>query len=250
MRVTLANVIVGQMLPEGAVKGGTAMKVRLGHAGSRFTPDLDTARRHDLGAFLTEFRQNLADGWGGFTGRLTERRPPRPAGVPSQYVMAPYEVKLDYAGRSWHTVTLELGHNEIGDADEPEFALADDIVEWFGALGLPKPEPIAVMRADHQIAQKLHACSGPGSERAHDLVDLQLLMQAAPPELAKVRVTATRLFTYRRGHAWPPLVVAGSDWDSLYAAAAEGLPVLPEVQAAVAWTNELITRIDEAPSEG
>jgi hypothetical protein len=26
-----------------------------------------------------------------------------------------------------------------------------------------------------QVAQKLHACTAPGSERAHDLVDLQLL---------------------------------------------------------------------------
>jgi len=31
------------------------------------------------------------------------------------------------------------------------------------------------MRADHQVAQKLHAVSGEGSERARDLVDLQLL---------------------------------------------------------------------------
>lgn len=27
---------------------------------------------------------------------------------------------------------------------------------------------------EHQIAQKLHAASAPGSSRAHDLVDLQL----------------------------------------------------------------------------
>ena len=45
LRVTVANVVVGQMLPPGAVKGGTAMKIRLGESGSRFTPDLDTARR-------------------------------------------------------------------------------------------------------------------------------------------------------------------------------------------------------------
>jgi len=35
----VANTIVGQMLPPGVVKGGTAMKLRLGEAGSRFTPD-------------------------------------------------------------------------------------------------------------------------------------------------------------------------------------------------------------------
>lgn len=41
LRVTVANVVVGQMLPPGVVKGGTAMKIRLGESGSRFTPDLD-----------------------------------------------------------------------------------------------------------------------------------------------------------------------------------------------------------------
>lgn len=246
MRVTLANVIVGQMLPESAVKGGTAMKVRLGHDGSRFTPDLDTARKSTVTIFLAEFRTNLEKGWHGFTGRVVERSAPRPAGVPTAYVMAPYEVKLTYNGRGWHTVILELGHNEIGDANDPEYLLANDIVEWFGALGLPAPKPIAVMRADHQIGQKLHACSGPGSERAHDLVDLQLIMAAAPPDLAQVRQTAVRLFDYRQAHAWPPTVVAGEEWASIYAEAADGLAVLPDVDDAVAWANDLVAKIDDA----
>jgi hypothetical protein len=28
--------------------------------------------------------------------------------------MLPYDVKLAFRGKSWHTVKLELGHNEIG----------------------------------------------------------------------------------------------------------------------------------------
>jgi hypothetical protein len=39
-------------------------------------------------------------------------------------VMRPYDVKLAFHGRSWHTVKLELGHNEIGDADNPVYLLA------------------------------------------------------------------------------------------------------------------------------
>jgi hypothetical protein len=145
MRVTLANVIVGQMLPESAVKGGTAMKVRLGHDGSRFTPDLDTARKSTVTIFLAEFRANLEKGWHGFTGRVVERPAPRPAGVPTAYVMA-----------------------------------------------------------------------------------------------------AVRLFDYRRAHAWPPTVVAGEEWKSIYAEAADGLAVLPDVDDAVAWANDLVAKIDDA----
>lgn len=42
-RVGMALVVVGQMLPEGAIKGGSAMALRYGR-GTRFTQDLDAAR--------------------------------------------------------------------------------------------------------------------------------------------------------------------------------------------------------------
>jgi hypothetical protein len=91
-------------------------------------------------------------------------------------------------------VKLELGHNEIGDADDPVYLLADDIARLFADVGLPEPAPIPVMRSDHQIAQKLHACTDPENERAHDLVDLQLLVASEELDLAQVRATSVRLF--------------------------------------------------------
>jgi len=42
-------------------------------------------------------------------------------------------------------------------------------------------------------------------------------------------------------------VTAHGQWDTLYAAAGEGLDVMPTVDEAVDWTNALITRIDTAP---
>jgi hypothetical protein len=147
-------------------------------------------------------------------------------------------------------VKLELGHNEIGDADDPVYLLADDIVQLFADVGLSRPEPIAVMPADHQIAQKLHACTAPGNERAHDLVDLQLLEPSDDVDLSRVRATAVRLFGYRRAQTWPPIVVAGPNWSDIYDEAATGLDVLPGVDAAVAWANDLIVRIHDATSGG
>jgi hypothetical protein len=246
LRVTVANVVVGQMLPPGAVKGGTAMKIRLGERGSRFTPDLDTARRDSLAQFIEAFEDSLAVGWNGFTGRLIARAAPKPAGVPRAYVMQPYEVKLAFHGRSWHTVKLELGHNEIGDADDPVYLLADDIGVLFADVGLAEPEPIPVMRAEHQIAQKLHACTEPGNERAHDLVDLQLLVASEGVDLVQVRATSVRLFIYRQAQPWPPTVVAGPTWPGIYDEAATGLEVQSDVDAAVDWANDFIARINVA----
>lgn len=244
-RVGMALVVVGQMLPEGAVKGGSAMALRYGR-GTRFTRDLDAARVQSLARFRGDFEESLAAGWAGFTGRLIEKAAPRPADVPAAYVMQPFDVKLEYRGRSWCTVNFELGHNELGDAGEPEYKLAPDLARLFTEVGLQAPKPVPVMRADHQIAQKLHAASDVGSERARDLVDLQLLDHGEELDLTRVASTCTRLFEYRRQQEWPPTITAGNQWDTLYAEAADGLDVLADLDEAVRWANEFIQRIDAA----
>ena len=244
-RVGMALVVVGQMLPEGAIKGGSAMALRYGR-GTRFTQDLDAARVQSLDRFRSDFEESLARGWAGFTGRLIEKAAPRPTGVPTSYVMKPFEVRLDYLGRPWCSVKFELGHNEIGDANRPDHQLAPDLAVLFTEVGLESPRPVPVMRADHQVAQKLHAASETGSERARDLVDLQLLDRGEELDLAQVASTCRRLFEYRRQQEWPPTIVPGNQWDTLYTQAADGLDVLAGLDEAIAWANEFIRRIDSA----
>ena len=48
MRVMMANVVIGQILPDGVVRGGTSMKLRYGHHATRFTMDFDAAQRLDV----------------------------------------------------------------------------------------------------------------------------------------------------------------------------------------------------------
>lgn len=141
------------------------MALRYG-GGTRFTQGLDATRVQPLARFRSDFEELLSAGWPGFTGRLIERPAPRPPAVPTPYVMQPFEVKLDYMGRPWCTVRFELRHNEIGDADEPDYHLAFDLADLFTDVGLEAPKPVPVMRADHQVAQKLHAVSSKMNERA------------------------------------------------------------------------------------
>lgn len=245
-RIAMANAIVGQMLPEGVVKGGSALKLRFGDAATRFTTDLDTARVHDVETFVDMLDERLAVGWCGFTGHVVPRSPAHPEGVPEQYVMQPYDVKLSYNGKSWLTVPLEIGHDEIGDADEVEYGLADDVAALFEAVGLPSPGLSPLMALHHQIAQKLHAVSAPGSERAHDLIDLQVICKLGDVDLQRTRETCLRLFAYRKQQQWPPSIVADDSWTGLYDAQAEGLDVMATAKDAVAWANELIVAIDNA----
>ncbi len=55
------------------------------------------------------------------------------------------------------------------------------------------------------------------------------------------------LFRYRRKQPWLSLVVKSENWDVAYASQKGNLDVLPTVDEAIAWANELIEKIDKAP---
>ncbi len=242
----LASVIVGQMLPDGAAKGGNALKIRFGYSATRFSRDLDTARASSLESYVSQLEERLAQGWNGFTGAVVPRDPASPEGVPAAYIMRPFDVKLSYNGKGWMTLPLEVGHNEIGDADDPDMVASPEAADFLTKLGFPEPGPVPCMRLEHQVAQKLHAVSGHGSERAHDLIDLQIAVGQGNVDYAEAKAVCVRLFDYRQEQAWPPTVAKGDGWDSLYEEQREGLDVLPTVDEAVAWVNALITDIDNS----
>ena len=255
LELIVADTAVGQMLPPGVVKGGAAMQIRLGDAESRATRDLDAARAAELSldAYLEQLDDRLAAGWSGFTGTVREGEGPRPADVPPDYVMRPFLIRLSYRGSFWFNVRFELGRDEVGSTAVPEVRMSASITDLFIRLGLPVPEPIPLLPVDHQMAQKLHACTwlnrNGENDRAHDLVDLQILVREEAPDPATVGRTARRLFESRRAQSWPPTVSAHSQWDTLYAAAAEGLDVVATVEDAVDWANALIARIEVASND-
>ena len=147
----------------------------------------------------------------------------------------------------FRSVAFELGHDEIGSTKRHDLRIADDLISLFAVLGLEAPAPIPVLALDHQIAQKLHACTYVNpktgrNDRAHDLVDLQILEQDEAIDLAAVNATSQRLFLARQGHHWPPTVVEYDRWDTIYADAAAGLNVIDHVTDAVTWANNFIAR--------
>lgn len=247
IRRNIANAIVGQLLSDGAVKGGSSLKLRFGEGAARFSRDLDTARISDIDSYTEALESALQEGWNGFTGRLVRGKQASPKGVPAHYVMQPFEVKLSYNGKSWMTVPLEVGHNEIGDAMEPDMRVPKEASQTLEMLGFPPLAPMPFMKLAHQVAQKLHGLTESGSERVHDLVDLQVIMHEEPPALETVKPLCIRLFSYRDMQPWPPVIEAQTGWVEGYEAASEGLAVL-NLSEAIAWGNELIERIDSSES--
>lgn len=248
-RSLVANAIVGSMMPSGAIKGGSSLKLRFGDALTRFTTDLDTARNEELDAFVDSLEAILGVGWCGFTGRVVPREPANPKDVPAAYVMRPFDIKLSYLGKSWCTVTLEVGHDEIGDADDSERVVPVEANRYLEGLGFPALGPVACMSLEHQVAQKLHGACEPRSKRAHDLIDLQVIVANGKVDWAKARAICVRLFAYRRQLTWPPTVVEGEGWASLYSEQAVDLDVLQNVGDAVKWANGLIAAIEKAGAQ-
>jgi hypothetical protein len=249
---TMANVAVAQMLPLSAVKGGTSLNLRRGPKESRFSLDLDATRPRDTSEseFLDELEQNLKHGWNGFRGTLVRRPKASPKNVPPRYVMQPVDVNVTYNNSTFAKVTLELAFDELGSVGETTDVIAVEIVELFTSVGLSAPSPVAVLSIEHQVVQKLHACTTLNprgtNERAHDLVDLQLLCDDEDIDFPEMDALGSRLFSFRKGEEWPPIVTAHAGWGELYSEASEGLDVRP-LKDAIVWINSLVA---EAVSSG
>lgn len=56
----MANVIVGQILPDGVVKGGSSLMFRFGEQFTRYTRDVDTARVMDHEEYKKKLGEALA----------------------------------------------------------------------------------------------------------------------------------------------------------------------------------------------
>lgn len=250
IRTTMANAIVGQFLPAGSVlKGGSALRFRFGDGYTRNTFDFDATRRGGLDEFLASLKSSLEEGWHGFSGRIEMLPQATPAGVPFDYVMQPLDIRLAYKGKPWCTVRLEISHDEAGSSELADMvAVPEKIGGIFTSLGFPAPSPLRLMTLEHQIAQKLHGASDPSprNRRAHDLIDLQIMLREGTVDFVKTRDVCIRLFALRRRQPWPAEIAARPGWEEIYKGQKRGLPVLPTAGEAVEWANGLIARIDAA----
>ena len=248
MRSMMANAIVGQFLPDGAIlKGGGSLRFRYGSSFTRNTKDFDATRNGDLDGFLKSLRLSLADGWCGFTGECKILPQANPRGVPFDYVMQPVEIGLKYRNKPWCHVDLEISHCEAGATESCDWVSPPlEVLAIFDALGFPQPRPVPLITLEHQLAQKLHGASDVSEKngRAHDLIDIQLIVADGAVDLGSVKRICHELYRQRKKQDWPTFVTRHKDWDSIYDEKRRGLKVLDSVDSAIDFVNDLIRRID------
>ena len=240
----MANVIAAQMLPSSALRGGTSLKIRYGDYKTRGSRDLDIALSSDRDEFIVQYKDKLSLGWNGFTGVLKQsRKISSPETVPSEYITETWDLKLSFNGTEWHSQEIDIGHDETGDTADFELESSIEINSWFDICGLPIPNPVPVIKAHHQIAQKIHALASNPLERIHDLVDLQVIFKNQAIDQVITATTCLRLFKSRRTLCWPPELTFNIVAKSLYTNALERTGAVPDLELAIEWFNEMIAKL-------
>ena len=87
---------------------------------------------------------------------------------------------------------------------------------------------------------------GDRNRRAHDLIDIQIILSNAEIDLHRLNLICGELFRFRKRHHWPTPIVKRPDWDSIYLAQKRNIDVLPTCDEAICFVNKLIEKISNA----
>ncbi len=186
--------------------------------------------------------------WGRFRVEISVRKKDaRPEGVPPDYVIRTYTARVFYGDSEWRAVKLEVGRDEVGGFEQPVERIAEDWTAYFRKVGLEDPAAVALFPYPEQLVQKVDGCTRPDkkgdNERAHDLVDIQLILLDTNIEPSDLHELARRTFAYR-GVPWPPMARRFPSWEKLYPAEATDYPeVIQDLDEAVSWLQGFIDAI-------
>ena len=215
----LERAVAERVIDSYHLKGGVAMELRFAEK-ARATKDLDVGLPGTSDERLTLFREAISLGFDDFTFEVR--------GKPHTMERADtvrLELSVRYRTRGWQTIDVDLGP-AIGQ----EFDLVEPTIPGLAAMGLRTPTPVRCIGIAEQVAQKLHACTGPGAAgRARDILDILLLDLLEALDLRSVKASAQRVFAERGTHAFPPEVQLDPAWGPELTALAGELGYTTEV---------------------
>ena len=186
------------------LKGGVALELRFAE-GARATKDIDIGVPVERTKRLRAFQDAVALGFDDFTF-LLKGKPLNMEKVDAVRL----ELAIRYRTRAWQTIDVDLGPSGRGAVE-----LVVPTIRGLAAMGLRVPSPIRCLNLSEQVAQKLHACTGPYSAgRARDVLDILLIDMLGKLDAKKVRAAAEQVFEERATHAFPPNVQISAEWKS------------------------------------
>jgi hypothetical protein len=184
------------------LKGGVAMELRFAES-ARATKDIDIGVSGERAARPGLFQNTLALGFDEFSFRLKGK----PLSMEKVDAVR-LELAIQYRTRAWQTIEVDLGSAGSGTAD-----LVEPTIRGLSAMGLRTPSPVRCLNLSEQVAQKLHACTGPYSQgRARDVLDILLIDLLGNLDMTAVRAATEQVFVQRATHDFPPTIQIPAEW--------------------------------------
>ena len=184
------------------LKGGVAMELRFAE-GARATKDIDIGLTGERAERLRAFGSALALGFDEFTFQLKGK----PLHMDNADAVR-LELAVRHRTRAWQTIDIDLGPAGQGAAD-----FVEPTIRGLVEMGLRVPSPVRCLNLNDQVAQKLHACTGPFSKgRARDVLDILLIDLFGHLNMAAVREASVQLFAERATHDFPPAARIPTEW--------------------------------------
>lgn len=184
------------------LKGGVAMELRFAGA-ARTTKDFDLGLEGNRAERIRRLGEVLQLGFDAFTFRL---RPEIHEMKLADTVRV--GVAVQYKTRAWQTVDIDLGPGEAREVD-----LVEPAIKGLTEMGLTMARQVRCLGINEQVAQKLHACTGPHrEERARDVLDILLVEMLGQLDHGRTRAAAERIFVERGTHSFPPNAALPSEW--------------------------------------
>jgi len=184
------------------LKGGVAMELRFAE-NARATKDLDVGIEGARADRLRSLTTALTAGFDEFTFRIKAQTRHM-----EQADTIRIEVAIQYRTRSWQTIEVDLGPDTASPVD-----LVEPRVRGLVELGIPVVSPVRCLNLAEQIAQKLHACTGPvAAGRARDVLDILLIDALGQLDYVAAAAAAHRVFSERATHSFPPAFSMPPEW--------------------------------------
>jgi len=184
------------------LKGGVAMELRFAQR-ARATKDLDLGMEGTRASRLQTLAEALRLGFDEFTFRVKAQTRNMEQADTVRALVA-----IQYRTRAWQTIEVDLGAAKAGHID-----LVEPKVQGLLELGIPVTSHVRCLGLADQVAQKLHACTGPAAAgRARDVLDILLIDMLGELNYPETADAARRVFEARATHTFPPEFVMPEEW--------------------------------------
>ena len=233
-------------LPMVRLKGGAYLEWAL-HPSARATQDVDTFFTAEAERFDSFLRETLAEPLGDFSFIVKSR-----AGEIDVALAAVnprrHEIQIVFAKKLLRKVVLEVSFAE-GDMAASVSHVPAPFLEPFGVT--TPAETLTSISPEYQVAQKVHACTGPGHEdRERDVLDILLLKRYVFDAGRKTEgldqacqdVFDTRVANGAKNgietKAWPTEIAPHPTWGASFAKLADSLEIDIDLPTAAKEIND------------